>query len=281
MLLHFRHPLLGIVNIRQGTTGLVEVFGKYRRSLKPGINWVVPMVSRVTTVCNMQSTNSLNIPAITKDSVNCNISAVYNTQVSHDDSYLFAYSIADPLQYINGKISSLVRSETARLFLTEICKDANEIASSVKVQIKDDFKQYGIQLNNIAITGVGLDEKVQRAMNEVIKVEKERQAALIKAQTNKEVVILKAEAEKEEKRLQGEGLANYRNAIAERYLQNVRDLPKDSELSPRNLLDLTVKMAEIDAMKDLGASQNAKVIFYPSGLKLTDQYAMSNLSQVE
>ena len=131
------------------------------------------------------------------------------------------------------------------------------------------------------ITNVAFPETITNAMSEVVASEQLRKAAENKGEATKIQAIKEAEAEKERKRLQGEGVALEREAIANGFKESIELMKQATGQSPKDIMSVLTLTQYLDTIKSIGVSENAKVIFVDSNMSKTADLVQSFQSALE
>ena len=137
--------------------------------------------------------------------------------------------------------------------------------------------EYGYIIRKALITEIDPDEKVKAAMNEINATNRLKEAAENEGEAHKIKVVKHAEAEAASKKLQGEGIANQRKAIAVGLKDAAADLKGSlgDGATPEEIMNLLMMTQYFDTIKDIAANNKTNTIFLPhspGGLKdLTDQ----------
>jgi regulator of protease activity HflC (stomatin/prohibitin superfamily) len=118
-------------------------------------------------------------------------------------------------------------------------------------------------------------------MSEVVASEQLKKAAENKGEATKIQAIKEAEAEKERKRLQGEGIALERRAIAEGLKQSIEVVASATQQSSSEIIATLTLTQYLDTMKSIGSSTNSKVIFMDSGVGKTNDIMQQIVSSIE
>ena len=231
--------------INEGNEALVERMGRYHRKLKPGLNFIVPVVDQVV----MEDTTREQIldiqpqKVITSDNVYLEVDGVVSWRITDmEKSY---YKIDD----INIALKNLamveLRSNIADRTLSETITSRSEMNTSLLQILNQTTVDWGVQIIRVDIQSITPPESVQKSMAEQQAAEIRKRAAITDAQALKEAATLRAEATK---------------AAMQKISEALRSHP-DS----REILKFLVAQDYVQASQTLGASDNAKIIFMNPG----------------
>ncbi len=222
----------GLKTINQGTIGVVTMFGKYRRILLPGLNFIIPFIEQISKRVSVQNRSvELEFQAVTADQANVYFKsmllyAVQNEQEDTIKKVAFKFiSDRDLMQALSRTIEGTIRSFVATKRQAEILALRKEIVDYVKDQIDQLLEEWGYHLLDLQINDITFDQVIMDSMSRVVAshnlkaaAENEGQALLITktkgAEAEGNAIKIAAEAEREAARLRGQGVALFREEVA-------------------------------------------------------------------
>ncbi len=234
--------VLSLRTVAQGTVAVTTVFGKYKRTLRPGLTVVVPFFERVFRRISIQNRSiELQFQAITQDQANVYFSAMllYRT---FDDEEETIKNVA--FKFISEKdlLTALVRSVegSTRGFVAikrqaEILSLRREITEEVKEQLDTILESWGYHLIDVQLNDITFDQVITQSMAQVVAsnnlkaaATNEGDALLIRrtkeAEAGGTAVRIEAEAERTAAQLRGQGVALFREEVARGLAQAAREL---------------------------------------------------------
>lgn len=224
--------LSGMVTVNQGSVAVITVFGKYRRIMRPGLNFRIPVIERIYKRISIQNRSmELQFQAITQDQANVNFSAMMLYAVLNQDDLTIqnvAFKFLDERNFLQALVRSVegsVRAFVATKRQSEILQLRMEIIHHVKEQLDNQLEEWGFHLLDLQINDITFDEAIMRSMAQVVAsnnlkaaAENEGQALLITktkaAEAEGNAIKISAEAEKLAAQLRGEGVALFREEVA-------------------------------------------------------------------
>jgi regulator of protease activity HflC (stomatin/prohibitin superfamily) len=239
--------------IDQAHVGVVTLFGKYRRILNPGLNILIPFVETVRNKVPVQNrTDQLQFSAITADQAAVHfISTIIFTVEDHteDTIKLVAFKFIDDASFntaITSAVEASVREFVATKKQSEVLGLRQEIVTHAKANLDDQLSSWGYLLVDLTVNDIQFDAEVMQSMSRVVAAknaqtaaEFEGQALLIQrtkeAEAEGAAIRIAAENEATAARLRGEGLAQFREAIAVGFSESAKKL-EDAGLDPAILL---------------------------------------------
>ncbi len=261
--------------VRQQTACVVERLGRFTRIIKPGINMVIPFIDRVSKPVSLRIVQlDIKVDTKTEDNVFVKVPCAVQYQVNPDKVWEAFYTLEDPQEQIESYVFDIVRAEVPRKTLDELFLSKDDISEAVQESLQKVMDDYGFIIRRSLITDITPDAKVAADMNSINAAKRNREAAEYEAEAAKIKLVATAAAEAESKKLQGEGTANQRKAIALGIAESVRIL-HESGVSAREANAILLATQYFDMQQSLGQNSRSNTIFTPltangGGLALTE-----------
>lgn len=222
----------GLFSINQGYIGVITMFGKYQRIVRPGLNIKIPILEQLYKRVSIQNRSvELEFQAVTQDQANVYFKSMLLYAVQNEDEetikkVAFKFiSDRDLMQALVRTIEGNIRSFVATKKQAEVLSLRREIVEYVKVEIDLTLEGWGYHLLDLQINDITFDKAILDSMSKVVAsnnlkaaAENEGQALLITktkgAEAEGNAIKIAAEAEREAARLRGQGVALFRQEVA-------------------------------------------------------------------
>ena len=261
----------GINVVPQGEEWVVERLGKYSRTLKPGLNIILPYIEQV----RMRITTRdiiLDIPqqeVITKDNAVILTNAVAFIRVTKPQDAI--YGVEDFRMAIQQLIMTTLRSILGEMKLDEALSNRDMIKSRLKDQIIDDVADWGVTVKSVEIQDINPSSSMQASMERQAAAERERRAIETTAEGNKNAAILEADGKLAAAQREAQAQIALANASAEA-IGKISNSIQGQELPAMFLLGDRY----INSLEKISQSNNSKFVIYPADLQSSIKGMLGN-----
>src|ERR1022692_4475418 len=183
----------------------VERLGRYRKTLEPGLNFIIPVIDRVKPLIDLreQVVSFRGQPVITEDNLVVSIDTVLFFQVT--DPRAADYEIVDYIQAIEQITATMLRSVIGSMDLEQTLTSRDKINTMLRGVLDDASGKWGIRVTRVEIKAIDPPKSVIDAMEKQMRAEREKRAAILTAEGVRQSQILTAEGEKQSQILRAEG----------------------------------------------------------------------------
>ena len=183
----------------------IERFGRYRTTLQPGLNFIIPMADRINTKLDVreQVFSSQPQPVITEDNLVVNIDTVLYYQIT--DPRAAAYEVANYLQAIDQLTITTLRNVIGSMDLERTLTSREEINSRLRVVLDEATGKWGIRVNRVEIKAIDPPSTIKEAMEKQMRAERDKRAVILHAEGERQAKILTAEGTRQQQILEAQG----------------------------------------------------------------------------
>lgn len=196
-----------VIQVHQGFTVIIERLGKYNKTLRPGLHFLIPFFDSVRQRIDMreQVVPFPPQPVITSDNIVVNIDTVIYYQVTQPEAA--TYEIADPMSAIEQLAVTTLRNIIGSMDMEQALTGRDQINGQLRGVLDEATGRWGIRVSRVELKAIDPPATVQSAMEQQMRAERDRRAAILTAEGVKQSAILTAEGEKQSAILRAEGSA--------------------------------------------------------------------------
>lgn len=262
--------MAGVKVVPQGQQWTVERFGRYTRTLTPGLSLLVPFMDRVGRKLKMME-SVLDVPSqnvISRDNVAVIADGVVFYRI--DNAAQAAYEIDHLEMAIVNLTTTNLRSVLGSMELDHMLSNRELINDRLLAAVDAATTPWGVKVTRVEIRDLNMAPELQEAMNLQMTAERHRRAAVTKASGQKEAEVLQAEGEKQAAVLRAEGekqssilRAEAREREAEAEARATREVSEAIKSGDVQALQYFVGLKYVEALRDVGTGPNSKLVLMP------------------
>jgi len=261
---------MGVKSVPQGMEYTTERFGRYTRTLAPGLNLIVPLIDRIGMKINMRET-VMDVPSqevISRDNAMIKVDGVVFFQVLN--AAKAAYEVTDLNRAILNLTMTNIRTVMGSMDLDDLLSRRDDINQELLRVVDQATEPWGVKVTRIEIKDISPPHDLVDSMARQMKAEREKRAQILEAEGTRQSEILQAEGEKQAAILQAEGRreAAFRDAEA-------REREAEAEAKATAMVSQAIASGDVQAINYFVAgkyvealgkfadSPNQKVFFLP------------------
>lgn len=262
--------LMGVRSVPQGSEWTVERFGRYTRTLTPGLNLIIPFVDRIGARMNMME-QVLDVPqqeVITRDNAMVKVDGVVFYQVL--DAAKAAYEVSGLPNAIMNLTTTNIRTVMGSMDLDELLSKRDEINGRLLQVVDEATSPWGVKLTRIEIKDITPPQDLVDAMARQMKAERDKRAVVLQAEGEKAAAILRADGLKQAAILEAEGrkeaafrAAEARERAAEAEANAAAMLSKALAEGDVRAANYFVAQRYLEALASFATSPNQKTLILP------------------
>ncbi len=256
--------------VPQGFNFTIERFGKYTRTLKPGLNLIIPFIDKVGRKLNMME-QVLDVPhqeVITRDNATVTANGVNFYQVL--DASAAAYEVANLEHAVLNLTMTNIRTVMGSMTLDELLSNRDEINERLLTVVDAAVSPWGVKITRIELKDIDPPKDIVAAMARQMKAERDKRATILESEGARQAEILRAEGDKKAQILEAEGRkeAAFRDAEA-------RERSAQAEAKATTMVSEAIAAGDvqainyfvannyIQALEGIAKSPNQKVLMMP------------------
>jgi regulator of protease activity HflC (stomatin/prohibitin superfamily) len=263
----------GIKIVPQSNEYVVERFGKFSKTLKAGVNYIVPIIDTIKHNISIleRQLESFQISVITRDNVEVKLETTVFFRII--DAAKSVYRISDIDRALQTTSESIVRSAAGKLDLDELQSSREEMNDDILKNLRSAADIWGIEITRSEITDVIVDERTKDAQRQQLNAEREKRAAIAKAEGDKRSMELLADAKlyeaqkiSEAIKIEADANAYSIEAEAKATAAQTRMVAEAINNNGQAAVNYDILKRQVDGLAKLAASDNSKTVIMPTDI---------------
>ena len=250
----------GIQVVPQTKVFLIERFGKYRTTLKAGLNWIIPFLDHVSNKVDIleRQLPQQSISVITKDNVEVVLKTIVFLRVV--EASKATYRIQNMSSAVENAATSIVRSTGGELVLDDIQTSRQKINDRIKENLSKEAEIWGVEITRTEIVDVMVDEETKKAQRMQLNAEREKRAHIASAEGEKRSKELIADADLYIAKQKAEGI----RAIAEAESYQTEIIAKAIADMGEPAIRFEILKRQVEGLSQIASSGNTNTLIIPS-----------------
>ena len=252
----------GVCTVPQGQEWVVERFGRYLRTLTPGLSLVIPVFDEIAyrVVTKDLVLDIQRQEVITSDNAVISTTAVAFIKIS--DPVSCVYGVEDYSIAVSNLVQTALRSIIGSMTLDDALSSREQIKTRLSALVSDSMTSWGITLKTVEIQDIQPSDSMQQAMEQQAAAERDRKAMVTRSEGAKQSAILEAEGRLESAKRD----ANAEVTLAEASKKAII-LVREGAQNDSTSIGFLLGQRYVEAMRSLGEQNNSKIVVLPADLQ--------------
>lgn len=267
--------------IQTSSSAIVQTFGRYTKTVGPGLRLYIPVIQKITPVSHRLQQNNFHFQVKTKDNSFVRLGLAIQYRIKPENTQKAFFSLDDPIRQMDSYIENEIRAKVPTMDMDDLFKSQDDICTTISSKLGQKMNEHGYTIENTLVTEIEPPKEIVDAMNKINASARLREAAKNEADANYIKETRQAEADRDRKRLQGEGIAAQRKAIMDGYREGIQSMSDKLGLAAREVMGLVMNTQHLDTLETIGKSANTKTLFINHEPNTSNSYQRALLQTKE
>ena len=221
--------------VPQNRAFVIERFGKFNRTLKAGLNFLVPFMDKVAYDRTLKE-QAVDVPsqsAITKDNIGLRVDGVLYLKVI--DPHKASYGVENYVFAVTQLAQTTMRSEIGKLSLDKTFEERDTLNTAIVSAINEAAQPWGVQVLRYEIKDIEPPKSVLEAMERQMRAERDKRATILESEGERQSAINVAQGEKQSKVLSAEAVREEQILLAEGEAQAIETVANAKAMALRTI----------------------------------------------
>ncbi len=256
---------MSLFTVQSGEAAVIERFGKFHRTAPTGLNAKVPFTETRSLISLRVEQVDLVMETKTRDNVFVSIPVSIQYAINPGKLFEATYTMSSPRAQMEALVNNILLGHIPSMDFDEVYTSQPQIAIWVKAELDKEMSPVGYTMNRVLVTDIVPSAEVRQAMDAINIANRNQVSAKAQGEAERIKVVAAAQAQAEAKKLQGEGIANERIAIARGFREAIEVMKESADVPGAEAYSMLLFTNWTDMLSAVGTSPNSTVVFVPSG----------------
>lgn len=250
---------LGVRTVPQGYEYTVQRFGRYTRTLQPGLNLIIPVVDTIGSRINRME-QTFDIPSqqiITKDNATAQVNGIMYARVM--DTEKAAYGVSNLKNALSQLAMTNIRSVLGEYNLDDALSRRDEINAKLLSVLDEAAVPWGTKITRVEIQEIEPSADLLEALGSQMKAEREKRSEILRAEGKKQAAILEAEG----RLVAAAKDAEARERLAQAEAKATKEVSEAIATGDPRALNYFIAQKYTEALSTIGSAENHKIVMLP------------------
>lgn len=256
----------GLKTVPEQQVWIVQRFGKFKRQLGAGLNWIVPLIDEIANRVSLKE-EAIDVPeqtAITQDNVSVTLDGIVYIKIT--DPIAASYGVKNPLQALTQLVQTTMRSEIGKIPLDKTFEERGSLNAKIVEAINEAALTWGVRCLRYEIKDIKMPEDIRKAMELQMTAERQKRARILESEGHRQARINESEGAQIDRVNRAKGEADAIVALSHASASGIELIAQAlNQTSGERAASLQLAEKYIEAFRQLAKESNTIVL--PSNLQ--------------